>query len=103
MVSSFVRTNRAISVGRVASTVIQLQKAYTTCDANTGEVSIQWPANAAVGEGVLGDDVFASGTTKNVHEVQQYSIIVGLNNQLTTATPSCVLDLNGSWQSVSLK
>jgi hypothetical protein len=68
MVSTYIRTNRATSVGN-ATVVIQLQKAYTTCDAETGEISIQWPDNASVQEGVIGENVFASGATKNVYEV----------------------------------
>lgn len=67
--STFVRTNRA-PAARMVSTVIQFQKAYAACDSQTGEVSIQWPDNAAIVEGVLGEEIFSSGATKNVHEVR---------------------------------
>jgi hypothetical protein len=73
MASTYIRTNRAVSVVNT-STIIQFQKAYTTCDSETGEISIQWPDNASIGKGVLGESIFASGATKNVHEVCDSSI-----------------------------
>ena len=51
------------------STVIQLKKAHTTCNAEAGEVEIEWPENAMLCEGILGKEVFASGATKNVYKV----------------------------------
>ena len=52
-----------------ASVVVQLKRAHTTCDAETGAVEIEWPENAPLCEGVLGNEVFASGATKNAYKV----------------------------------
>lgn len=67
--STFVRTKHASNSGVDTSTVIQLKKAHTTCDKETGEVEIGWPENGQVYEGLLGKDIFASGATKNVYKV----------------------------------
>ncbi|KAF8959843.1 hypothetical protein BDZ97DRAFT_1906085 [Flammula alnicola] len=67
--STFVRTNRSNNAAVNASTVVQLKKAHTTCDMETGEVEIVWPDNMAVCDGVMGKDIFASGATKNVYKL----------------------------------
>ena len=51
------------------STVVQLKKAHTTCNVETGEVEIEWPENSTLCEGILGKEVFATGATKNVYKV----------------------------------
>ena len=67
--STFVRTSRADNSSVDTSTIVQLKKAHTTCDAETGEVEIEWPENLTLCEGILGKEVFASGATKNVYKV----------------------------------
>lgn len=67
--STFVQTSHTNNSAVDASTVIQLKKAHTICNPETGEVEIEWPENAHVCEGILGKDVFASGATKNVYKV----------------------------------
>lgn len=67
--STFVWTSRANTAVVDASTLVQIKKAHTTCNKETGEVEIVWPDNTAVYEGVLGKDVFASGATKKVYKV----------------------------------
>jgi hypothetical protein len=69
MESTFVRTNRINNATVEASTLVQVKKAHTTCDRETGQVEIVWPDNAAVFEGVIGKDIFASGATKKVYKV----------------------------------
>ena len=65
----FVRTSRTDNAQVDASVIVQLKRAHTTCDAETGAVEIEWPENAPLREGVLGNEVFASGATKNVYKV----------------------------------
>jgi len=67
--STFVRSSRSNNTTVDASTVVQLKKAHSTCNADTGEVEIQWPENASICEGILGKEIFASGATKNVYKV----------------------------------
>ena len=52
-----------------ASIIVQLKRAHMTCDAKTGAVEIEWPENALLREGVLENEVFASGAMKNVYKV----------------------------------
>lgn len=65
--STFVWTNRTNVA--IDASIIQLKKALTTCNAETGEVKIAWPDNLAACEGILGKEFFASGATKNVYKV----------------------------------
>jgi len=67
--STFVRTKHAGSSGVDSSTVIWLKKAHTSCSRKTGEVEIGWPENGPILEGLLGKEVYASRTTKNVYKV----------------------------------
>ena len=81
MESIFVRTNRAKNATVDATTLVQVKKAHTTCNRETGEVEIVWPDNAAIYEGVLGKDVFTTGATKKVHKVflsslQEFEILI---------------------------
>ena len=50
-------------------TGIQLVKADTTYDEDTGEVSIVWPENGEVLSATISDHFMANGKTKQVYEV----------------------------------
>ncbi|EDR04435.1 uncharacterized protein LACBIDRAFT_330566 [Laccaria bicolor S238N-H82] len=65
--STFVRTNRTYVA--IDTSVVQLKKAVTTCNAETGEVEIAWPDNLAACGGILGKEIFAHGATKNVYKL----------------------------------
>lgn len=70
--SSFVRTSHgtvAASTASVTVSSVSLEKAYTTCDVEMGQVEIIWPENAEIFEGFLTKALFASGTTKHVYQV----------------------------------
>ncbi|EDR01742.1 uncharacterized protein LACBIDRAFT_333002 [Laccaria bicolor S238N-H82] len=65
--STFVRTNHTYVA--IDASVVQLKKAVTTCNAETGEVKIVWPDNLAACGGILGKEIFAHGATKNVYKL----------------------------------
>jgi hypothetical protein len=67
--SAFIRSSRSNNSTVDTSIIVQLKKAHTTCNAETGEVEIEWPENASLYDGVLGKEIFASGATKNVYKV----------------------------------
>ncbi|KAF8908220.1 kinase-like domain-containing protein [Gymnopilus junonius] len=69
MQSMFVQTSCTNNTQVDASTIVQLKRAHMTCDAETREVEIEWPKNAPLCEGVIGNEVFASGATKNVYKL----------------------------------
>lgn len=56
--------------------IVQLRKAHTTCDAETGQVETLWPDNIQALTGILGKSVFASGATKNVYQVLISALII---------------------------
>ena len=68
--SSFVRNRPASMMAtRESSVLIHFTKAYTTCDRATGIVDISWVSDASPIEGLLGNEAFASGATKQVYKV----------------------------------
>ncbi|KAF8810882.1 hypothetical protein BYT27DRAFT_7209052 [Phlegmacium glaucopus] len=66
--STFIRTSHTNNSSIDASTVVQLKKAHTTCNTETGEVEIEWLENASLHEAVLGKEVFAAdvGTISDI-------------------------------------
>ena len=72
------------------SAPVQLIKAYATCDSKTGQVEIVWLENAEPVDGFLGKEVLASGSTKNVYQVSDMTLIVHV-----IMTESHLLAFNG--------
>lgn len=72
------------------SAPVQLIKAYATCDSKTGQVEIVWLENAEPVDGFLGKEVLASGSTKNVYQVSDMTLIVRV-----IMTESHLLAFNG--------
>ena len=60
------------------SVPVQLVKARTTCDSQTGQVESVWLENAVSVDGFLGKEVLASGSTKNVYQVSTVVLIIRL-------------------------
>jgi len=73
--STFVHSSHSNNSTVDTSTMVQLKKAHTTWNLETGEVEILWPENASLCEGVLGKLIFVSGATKNVYKVFSTSLL----------------------------
>ena len=72
------------------SVPVQFIKVYATCDSKTGQVEIVWLENTEPVNGFLGKEVLASGSTKNVYQVSEMTIIVHV-----IMTESHLLAFNG--------